>query len=84
MSTQFISIGPIDRTLSGATTPGQSRPGRDDSQGVFCIPQSSSITGTSPLDCFLIYLRVFLRAYYAEGQSECSAAPADKKINNIE
>ena len=41
------------RTLTGATIPGQSRPGRD--EGVFHIPQSSSITGTSPSDCFVSY-----------------------------
>ena len=41
---QFSSIWPIDRTLSGATTLGQSRPGRNEE--VLCITQSSSITGT--------------------------------------
>ena len=40
LSTQFISIWPIDRTLSGDTTPGQSRPGND--ERVLRIPQSSS------------------------------------------
>ena len=42
------SIWPIDRTLSGATTPGQSKPGSDSNERVLHIPQSSSITGTSP------------------------------------
>ena len=46
---QFSSIWPIDRTLSGATTPGQSGPGSDG------LPQSSSITGTSPSDCLVSY-----------------------------
>ena len=36
-------------TLSGATTPGQSEPGSDGNEEVLCIPQSSSITGTSPM-----------------------------------
>ena len=40
-----ISICPIDRTLSGATTPGQSGPGSDGNDGVLHFPQSSSITG---------------------------------------
>ncbi len=31
---QFTSIWPIDRTLSGATTPGQSGPGSDNDEGV--------------------------------------------------
>ena len=29
ISTQFISIWPIDKALSGASTPGQSGPGSD-------------------------------------------------------
>ena len=45
-----------DNTLSSDTTPGQSRPGRDDSEGVLRIPQSSCITWASPLDCLLSYL----------------------------
>ena len=51
MSTLFSSIWPIDRALSGATTPGKSGPGSDGNDGVLHIPQSSSITGTSPSDC---------------------------------
>ena len=54
-SKQFTSIWPIDRTLSGATTPGQSTPGSNSYDGVLCILQSSSITGISPSDCFLSY-----------------------------
>ena len=46
MITQFSSIWPIDRTLSGATTPGQSGHGSDGNEGVLRIPQSSCITGT--------------------------------------
>ena len=48
---QFSFILPIDRALSGATTPGQSGPGSDGNEGVLCILQSSSIIGTSPSDC---------------------------------
>ena len=55
ISTQFSFISPIDRTLSGVTTPGQNGPGSDGSEGVFCIPQSSSITGTSPSDFLASY-----------------------------
>ena len=51
ISTQFSSIWPTDRTLSSATTPGQSWPGSDGSEVVLLIPQSSTITGTSPSDC---------------------------------
>ena len=38
MSTHFISIWLIDKTLSGATTPGHSEPGSDGNEEVFCIP----------------------------------------------
>ena len=43
LSFNVNSIWPIDRTLSGATTLGQSGPGSDGNEGVLCIPQSSSI-----------------------------------------
>ena len=49
------SIQPIDRTLSGATTPGQSGPRSDANEDVFCISQSSSITESSALDCLVAY-----------------------------
>ena len=55
ISMHFSSIWPIDRALSGATTPGQSGSGSDSNEGVLCIPQSSSITGTSPSDCLVSY-----------------------------
>ena len=42
------SIGPIDRTLSGATTLGQRGPRSDGNEEVLHIPQSSSITEASP------------------------------------
>ena len=53
--TQFSSFWPIDRILSGVTTPGQSGPGSDSNERVLRIPQSSSITGTSPSDCLVLY-----------------------------
>ena len=65
ISTQFSSIWPIDRTLSGATTPGQSGLGSVGKEGVHCISQSFSITGTSPSDCLVWY----------------STAPADRAIS---
>ena len=52
---QFSSIWPIDRTLSGATTLGQSGPEGNGNEGMLCIPQSSSITGTSPSDNLVLY-----------------------------
>ena len=41
--------------LSGATTPGQSGPGSNGSEGVLRIPQSSRITGSSPSDYLVPY-----------------------------
>ena len=50
------SIWPIDRTLSGAATPGQSGPGSDDKRGVPRILQISCGNGTSPPDSLVIFL----------------------------
>ena len=50
----FCSIWTINRTLLGATTPGQSGPWSEGNKGVLCIPQSLSITGTSPSDCLVL------------------------------
>ena len=51
----LVLFKPIYRTLSGATTPGQSGPGSNGNEGVLRIPQSSSIAGTSPSDCLVSY-----------------------------
>ena len=42
-------------TLSGATTSEQCGPWSDGNEEVLRIPQSSSITGTSPSDCLVSY-----------------------------
>ena len=55
ISTQFSSIWPIDRVLSSAATLGQREPGSNGNEGVLHIPQSSSITETSPSDCLVSY-----------------------------
>ena len=55
ISTQSSSIWPIDRALSGATTPAQSGPESAGKEEVLRIPQSSSIIGTSPSDCLVSY-----------------------------
>ena len=52
---QFSSIWPIDRTLSSATTPGQSGPENDGNEEVLRIPQTSCSTGTLPSDCLVSY-----------------------------
>ena len=68
-------IGP----LSGATTLGKSGPGSNGNEGVLCIPQSPSITGTAPLDCLVSYPRHSLGRSYpsADVQSVYSTALAD-------
>ena len=53
ISAQFRFFLPIYRSLSGATIPGQSRPGSDDNRRVLRFPQSTSFTGISPSD-FLV------------------------------
>ena len=45
----------MDRVLLGATITAQSGPGSNGNKGVRLIPQSPSITGTSPSDCLVSY-----------------------------
>ena len=55
ISTQFSSIWPIDRTLSGATTPGQSGPGSDGNEGVLHIPVYSTAPADWVTDFFVLW-----------------------------
>ena len=55
MSNGFIL--PIDKNLSGATTPGQRGPGGDGNKCLFRIPQSSDIIGDSPQYCSVSYIK---------------------------
>ena len=82
----LVLFNPKIEPLSGATTPGQGGPGSDGNEGVLHIHQSSSITGTSTLDCLVSYTRTLV----VEGGSYPSAkkqlvhsiAPADwAKLN---
>ena len=50
ISTQFSSIWPINRALSGNTTPGLSWLKSNGSEGVLYISKSSNIIGISPSD----------------------------------
>ena len=83
ISTQFSSIWPIDRTLSGATTLSQSEPESNGNEGVLSIPQSSSITGTSPSDCLVLYPRHSLGASNpsAETQSVYSTTGQEVRLS---
>ena len=73
------SIWPINSTLSCATTLVQSRPGSNGNERVLHIPQSSSITEASSLDCLVSYAGHLLWESYpsAENQSVYSVAPTD-------
>ena len=76
---QFISICPIDRILSGATTPGLSGPGSDVNKVLLRILQSSSITEASLTDYLVSYTGHSLSEPYSsvEMQSVYSKVPAD-------
>ena len=70
--TQFSSIWPINRILSGATTPGQSGSRSDGNEGVLRITQSSSITGTLPSACLVSYPEHSLVGVYSlQRSSRC-------------
>ena len=75
----------MNRTQSDATTLGQSGSGSDGNEEVRRIPQSSSITGTTLLDCLVSYLDHSLSggAYLsAEVQSVYSTGPADGAMSH--
>ena len=76
-----------DRTLSGATSLGQSGPESDGSEEVLCNSQSSSITRALPSDCFVPYPgnSLFVGGGYpfAEMQSVYSTAPSDWTLLEI-
>ena len=65
----------MGKTLSGATT--QNGPRSDGSEGVLCLPQSSSFTGTSPSDCLMSYPGQLLRgeSYPIQRCSRCILQP---------
>ena len=70
----------MDRAISSATIPAQNGPWSDGNKEVLHLPQSSSITETSPSDCLVSYqdIRCGVGSYLsAEMQSVYSAAPAD-------
>ena len=86
ISMQSSSIQPIGRALSGSTIPGQSGPGSSGNEEGPHIPQSSSITGTSPSDCFMSYPGYSLNGGShpsAEVQSVYSTAPPPSWLGNI-
>ena len=74
------SIWPLDRTLSGATTPSQSVPRSNSNEKVLHIPQSSRAEAL-PSDCLISYPGLLLGVcgpyLSAEMQSEYSTATAN-------
>ena len=77
------SVRPIDRTLSGITTPDKSEPGSKGNEGLLRIPQSLNVTGASPIDYLVSYPEHSLveSHHSAEMQSVYSTSPTeiDKK-----
>ena len=82
ISTQFSSIPPIDKTLSGATTPGYSVPRSNGSEGVLRIPPKHSWKHTIRL--FSVISRILIVVSYPseEMKSVYFTTPSDwdKKI----
>ena len=74
---QLVLFNPLIGTLSSATTLGQSVPGSNGNEGVLCIPQSSSITGTSPSDSLVSYSEHLISYSSAKKQLVYSTTPAD-------
>ena len=76
----------MDRTLSGVTTPSESRPGSDGNEGVHHIPQYSCITGALPSDGLVSYPEHSLVGSYSsvETQSVYSWTSADSTIFSLE
>ena len=83
ISIHFSFLQLIGRSLSSATTPGQSGPESDGNEGVFRIPQSFSITGASLSDCLVSYLGFSLEEYYPSAEKQCMyfAATVDWATN---
>ena len=81
------STWPIDRTLTGDTTPGQSGTGSNGNEEVLHIPQISNITTAPPSDFLVSYPRhlcvcVCVGSYPpTEMQSMYSTAPSWKIMN---
>ena len=95
ISTQFSSIWHVDRSLSEATTLGQSGLGSDGNDGVHCIPQSSRITGTLTSDCLMSYSEyscgggvLHLRrnavcVFYSPGHWACESPFVSSQLNGF-
>ena len=82
--TQFKCQTPIDRTLTGATTPGQSGPRNDANERILCILQSSSINGVSPSDCLISYPRhSFWVLIHPQRHSQCILQPQSTRLGLV-
>ena len=82
ISTQFNSIWPIERILSGATTLGQIGPGSDGNEGVLYIPPKLQHYWKISIRLFSVISRTLVGGSYpsAEKPLVYSTAPADWTI----
>ena len=84
ISTQFSSVWPIEKTVSGATTPVQSGLGRNGNKGVLHIPKSSSIAWALPSDCLVTYTGHSLgEFYFSAGMQSVYSAASDDWVKDI-
>ena len=65
------SVWPIERTLSGAITPGQSGPESNDNEMVLYISLSSRTGASSPCICF--YINIIIIAKSEDDKTEINS-----------
>ena len=78
------SILPLDRTLTGATSPSQNRPGSDCNKGVLRIPKSFSITEAPPADLFSVIARKHWEGYHSTAPAYWTKYYSGRKKNEKE
>ena len=76
-------IGPIDRTLSGATTPSQSGPGSDGNEGIFRILQSFNVAGASLSDGLVSYPGHSLRGVLLIGRNAVGVFNSSSRLCKV-
>ena len=79
----YTSISSIDRTLWGATIPGQKEHGSDANEKVLLVLKRSGITEASPSDCLLSYSEHSLvQSVYSTTTGDWTSYMYEVLINN--